>query len=289
MKRNGTSVPRGSYTPNLTNGQYWQTYSTFLQKLECDTGDKSICLTPSEWANGCTLYAFKITDCPIRSGTYGPRSKSTTGSARLDVWFAAPVNENIKVIVFYQMPGRIEFDQFKCFCPVNGFGELNAREIDCLVLRLLIGVCWLGVFARDELPELSCKIRPWCHILNTDFKNQPGTHWLAHYAPIAGGIEPFYSFGLSLSIYSLEFVRSFHLLFSLKSPSSSVCGHYCIVYIYLRSRNNSLSDIVNLLIKISSRDLWVKQYIHNLQILLPIINLCHRNGHRCKFKCLFVK
>ena len=69
-------------------------------------------LTPSEWANGYTLYAFKITDGPIGQGTYGPRSKSATGSARLEVSFAASVNENIKVILLYQMIGRIEFDRF---------------------------------------------------------------------------------------------------------------------------------------------------------------------------------
>ena len=112
LKRNGTSVPRGGYTPNFANWQYLKAYMTFLQELECDTGDKSISLTPSEWANGYTLYAFKITDGPIGPGTYGPRSKSSTGSARLEVSFAAPVNENIKVIVYYQMLGRLEFDQF---------------------------------------------------------------------------------------------------------------------------------------------------------------------------------
>ena len=86
---------------------------TFLQELECGTGDKSISFTPSKWANGYTLYAFKITDDPNGPGTYGPRSKSATGCARLEVSFAAPVNENIKLIVYYQMPGRLEFDQFK--------------------------------------------------------------------------------------------------------------------------------------------------------------------------------
>ena len=112
MKRNGTSVSREGYTPNFANGQYLKAYSTLLQELECDTGDKSISLTPLEWANGYTLYTFKITDGPIGYGTYGPRSKSTTGSARLEVSFVAPVNENIKVIVYYQSPGNIEFDQF---------------------------------------------------------------------------------------------------------------------------------------------------------------------------------
>ena len=123
---------------------------------------------------------------------------------------------------------------------MSGGGGLHAGEIDCLVSRLLNGVRWLGVFARDELPELSREIRPWCLILNTDPKDQPGTHWLALYAPITGGIKLIDSFGLSPRIYSLDCLDPLHLSFSLQSPSSSVCGHYCIVYIYLRSRNNSL-------------------------------------------------
>ena len=37
---------------------------------------------------------------------------SATGSARLEVSFAAAVNENIKVVLLYQMLGRIGFDLF---------------------------------------------------------------------------------------------------------------------------------------------------------------------------------
>ena len=170
---------------------------------------------------------------------------------------------------------------------MGGGGELHAGEIDFLVSRLLNGVLWLEVFARDELPELSREIRPWCLILNTDPKDKPGTHWLAFYAPIAGGIELFDSFGLSPRIYSLDILDPLHVSFSLQSPSSSVYGHYCIVYIYLRFRNSSLSDIFNLLIKISSQYLLVKQYIHNLQICDRILNPCYCTGQRCKFKCQY--
>ena len=128
---------------------------------------------------------------------------------------------------------------------MSGGGGLNAGEIDCLIIRLLNGIRLLGVFARDELPELFREIRPWCLFLNTDPKDQYGTHWLGRYALIAGGIELFNSFGLFPKIYSLDFLDPLHLSWSLQSPSSSVCGQYCIVYIYLRSRNNSLNDIVN--------------------------------------------
>ena len=113
LKRNGMPVPRHGYTPNFANGQYKKDYMTFLEQLDCDSGDKCISLTPSEWATGYTLYAFKITDGPIGPGTYGPRSKSATGSVRLEVSFGAAQKENIKVILLYQMLGRLEFDQFQ--------------------------------------------------------------------------------------------------------------------------------------------------------------------------------
>ena len=112
LKRNGTFRSSQSYTLNFANGQYIKDYMTFCQELECDTGDKSVSFTPSVWANGYTFNAFKITDDFIKPGTYGPQYKSLTGSARLEVSFAAAVNENIKVILLYQMLGRFEFDRF---------------------------------------------------------------------------------------------------------------------------------------------------------------------------------
>ena len=112
LTRNGTSRPSEGYTPKFANKQYIKAYMTFLQELKCDTGDKSLSFTPSEWANGYSLYAVKITDGPIGPGNYGPRSKSATGSASLEVSFAEAMNENIKMILLYQMLGRLEFDRF---------------------------------------------------------------------------------------------------------------------------------------------------------------------------------
>ena len=124
---------------------------------------------------------------------------------------------------------------------------LHAGEIECLVSRLVDNVRLLGVFARDELLDLTSEIRSWCLILNTDPKDQPGTHWIALYAPIARN-------SFSPSIYSLDFLDPLHLSYSLQSPSTSVCGHYCIVYIYLRFHNYSLYNIVDMLTDILNRD-----------------------------------
>ena len=45
-------------------------------------------------------------------------------------------------------------------------------------------------------------------------------------------------------MYSLDFLDPLHSPLSLQSPSTSVCGHYCIVYIYLRSHNYSLVTLL---------------------------------------------
>ena len=166
-------------------------------------------------------------------------------------------------------------------------GGLYAGEINCLVSRLMVGVRWLGVFARDELPDVSREIRPWCLILNTDPKDKPGTHWLALYSPRNGPREFFDSFGLPPSTYSLESLDPLHLLYSFQSPSTSVCGHYCIVYLFLRSRNKSLSQIFHFLLNISNRDVWVKRYTKYLQNLFRILKQCQHTGQCCQLKCQF--
>ena len=89
--------------------------------------------------------------------------------------------------------------------------------------------------------------------MDTDLKDQPGTHWLALYAPSAGSIELFYSFDFVLNMYSLGFLDPLHSSYFLQSHSTSVCDQYCVVYIYLRFHNYSLYDIVDLLTDISNR------------------------------------
>ena len=130
---------------------------------------------------------------------------------------------------------------------------LYVGKIECLVSKLVDDVRLLGVFARDELPDFMSKIRPICLILNTDPNDQPLTHWLDLYAFSAGSIKIFYLFGLSPSIYSLDVLNTLHSSFFRQSPSTSVCGNYSIVFIYICFHNYSLTDFVDLLTDISSR------------------------------------
>ena len=91
---------------------------------------------------------------------------------------------------------------------------LHAAEIDCLLKRTLSdvhpymgsSVQWLGVFARDELPNLNKERRPFALVLNTDPRSKPRSHWLALVRPKEKLIEIFYSFGLHSSSYGLAYL-----------------------------------------------------------------------------------
>ena len=76
MKKNGTPVPRGGYTPSWENGNYIKDYMKFQGQLGFDIEDKCVQLTPPQWANGYTLFEFKLTKGPIGSGVGGQRSYS---------------------------------------------------------------------------------------------------------------------------------------------------------------------------------------------------------------------
>ena len=124
----------------------------FFQQLECDTGDRSVSLTSFERANRYTLYGFKKTDGHIGPATYGPRFKSAMGSARLEVSFLAAVNENIKVVIFYQMLGRLEFERF------NAVLVFLVLAVDFTIKKSIVlsQDMWLGYVGLESSRATSC-------------------------------------------------------------------------------------------------------------------------------------
>ena len=120
---------------------------------------------------------------------------------------------------------------------------LHTGEIDALG-RLLVkpsNTRWLGTFARDKIPELSHQQRPCALVFNSDTSDKPGQHWLALYMSSSSkDIELFDSYGLPLSYYDLDF--PFHVRSSsrsIQSVDTSVCGHYCIMFLLYRSSGHS--------------------------------------------------
>ena len=81
LKRNNTPRPTDGNSQNFANCKYIKGYSTWFQELKCDTYNKSVSFTTSEYANKYALYAFKINDGFIGPGMCGPRTKSATVSS----------------------------------------------------------------------------------------------------------------------------------------------------------------------------------------------------------------
>lgn len=106
-----------------------------------------------------------------------------------------------------------------------------------------------GVFASDRLP-VNIK-KPALIVANTDPSQKPGTHWVAFYLPKRGKCEYFDSYGRApLNKNFVKFLQSHHQKFDfnrmrLQSDFSTLCGQYCCVYLYSKSKNTSLRTFLN--------------------------------------------
>jgi hypothetical protein len=164
---------------------------------------------------------------------------------------------------------------------------LYTGQINFLGARLLhdTEVRWLGAFARDQIPPLKHVRRPFALIINTDIAAEPGKHWLALYAPRGSTkIEMFDSFGLDPNLYSLDQSLSFSITFStrtIQDISSKVCGHYALLFIYLRSRGHSFDHSINSLDK-NFTDASAARKM--LDLSLAKLSHVHCTGQTCKIK-----
>lgn len=109
---------------------------------------------------------------------------------------------------------------------------------------------FIGVFAKDQLPT-SIKNFPACFVVNTDASTEEGSHWLAFYMKTSTDLCFFDSFGYPPEYFKGEiaaYVKSFRLIefnpMRLQSPVSSVCGQYCIYYLYSKCSGRSLKDLL---------------------------------------------
>ena len=114
-----------------------------------------------------------------------------------------------------------------------------------------------GVHAADQLHN--SLDRPMAMVVNTDPSWKPGRHWVAIYAPKRN--EPweyFDSYGEPPNETLIKtFLKKKNYIInkkSLQSPSSSVCGHYCIYYLVHRARGYTMDMITNRFTKDETRN-----------------------------------
>ncbi len=147
---------------------------------------------------------------------------------------------------------------------------------------------YLGVFSSDNIPivHLSNQSKTVYFVLNSDPSTSPGTHWLACVKAPCSVLEFFDSFGNPPSYYHFSFPAHLRILQNdepLQSIYSSVCGQYCIYFLYFRIfRRISLQKISSQLrTSFKSRKLR-DQYISNF------VNIMSRKFTRGKGRLLSV-
>jgi hypothetical protein len=163
---------------------------------------------------------------------------------------------------------------------------MNTDELERLLRPALAGTRahFLGVYAADRAPGWD-SLRPGCcYVMNTDRAVEGGEHWLAVFSPPAsetataaananaarGPPELFDSFALPPSAYRDVPLLARHpsnLRLTprpLQHPMSTVCGHYCVYFLYHRARGFSLTRIVSRLEALPLRDKYVRRFVSQL-------------------------
>ena len=104
-------------------------------------------------------------------------------------------------------------------------------------------MCHYTVAAKDDLPE-SVETYPFALVCNTHNADQPGEHWVAMYVDEVGdyfdlyGEEPQHiEFANYMNEHCSEWSADNR---TLRSPLSTVCGQYCVVFLTLRCHNVSM-------------------------------------------------
>jgi len=108
LRVNSELVPRVPMEPNFTTGDYLREYLTVLEALGYDIGPNTWSISPTQWAAGFNIYAFKVTP-----GSIGAvRSNQLTGDIRLDMKFADALTGNVTLIILSEEPATLEIDKY---------------------------------------------------------------------------------------------------------------------------------------------------------------------------------
>lgn len=129
-----------------------------------------------------------------------------------------------------------------------------------------------NVYAADCLPTSKVTL-PCSVIINLDSSKQKGSHWVCIHIDVQEKAEYFDSYGFPPT--NPEFV-SFMLKNSkiwtyntcgLQDYFSSVCGNYCIVYLYFKTRHYTMRDFLGLFSNDRLNNDSLIRYLYNKLIM----------------------
>ena len=110
MYREGESIPSRPLEPNFEGGLYKREYISLIQAIDIFNKSEDIDLTPTEFANGYTLFGFNLTPDLNITGHAQP---IRDGNIRLEVNFSKALDKTINVIIFGVFDAKIEVTKFR--------------------------------------------------------------------------------------------------------------------------------------------------------------------------------
>ena len=107
LRVNGELVPRYGFTPNFGVAQdYIRDYLQVVGAIDlAPLNPDGVCLSPVEWANGFTFFAFKL--FPNQG------SLRANGSVRMDIRFGTQTTGQITILLISESMGCVEIDKYK--------------------------------------------------------------------------------------------------------------------------------------------------------------------------------
>lgn len=111
LYREGRSVPGQPLTPDFTNSQYLQSYNLTMRAFDYYNTDDTNGLTPFDWANGYTIYAFDLTgDKDVSTNCV---QANLSRNLRLELSFAKDLPTTINVLIYAVINSEIEITQLR--------------------------------------------------------------------------------------------------------------------------------------------------------------------------------
>lgn len=145
---------------------------------------------------------------------------------------------------------------------------------------------FIGVFARDELPETS-GVFPQSLVVNTDPRSQTGTHWVGIYIDENGKADYFDSYGLPpMCIEFLNYLESNAIKgfkynrITLQCTTCVTCGEYVCAYLILRTAGIKHREFVQL---------FTTNLENNDKIIKSIFNVINEKSNKIFIKNKLLK
>lgn len=113
----------------------------------------------------------------------------------------------------------------------------------------VLNVAHTGVYPADRLPQ---KVPVPCAIvINTDVSSKPGSHWVSIYINEMREMEYLDSYGRPPFSSILHFIQKNARIsqfnnIPLQGTDTAVCGMYCIMFLYFRSKGHTFEQFLSL-------------------------------------------